>query len=162
VIAAWLAAYALTGAFVGFLAGLLGIGGGMTLVPILAAMFAAQQFAPGPHGAPRPRHRHGLGDVHLDRERARAPPARRRRLGAGAPARPADGRRHAALDRALGWVPQRVLALSFAVIVFAGATQILLGKKPAPAAPCPARRRWWRSAWRSASSAAWCRPAARS
>ena len=43
---AWLLAYFATGAFVGFLAGLLGIGGGMTLVPILAAMFAAQQFAP--------------------------------------------------------------------------------------------------------------------
>ena len=47
VIAAWILAYFATGAFVGFLAGLLGIGGGMTLVPVLAAMFAAQQFAPG-------------------------------------------------------------------------------------------------------------------
>ena len=39
-------AYFATGAFVGFLAGLLGIGGGMTLVPVLAAMFAAQHLAP--------------------------------------------------------------------------------------------------------------------
>ena len=39
-------AYVVTGAFVGFLAGLLGIGGGMTLVPVLAAMFSAQHFAP--------------------------------------------------------------------------------------------------------------------
>ena len=38
----WLLTYALTGALVGFLAGLLGIGGGMTLVPILAALFSAQ------------------------------------------------------------------------------------------------------------------------
>lgn len=38
----WLATYVLTGALVGFLAGLLGIGGGMTLVPILAALFTAQ------------------------------------------------------------------------------------------------------------------------
>jgi hypothetical protein len=46
VILTWMLAYVVTGAFVGFLAGLLGIGGGMTLVPVLAAMFAAQQFAP--------------------------------------------------------------------------------------------------------------------
>ena len=43
---AWIPAYFAAGAFVGFLAGLLGIGGGMTLVPVLAAMFAAQHFAP--------------------------------------------------------------------------------------------------------------------
>src|SRR5947208_11049174 len=42
----WLMAYLSTGAFVGFLAGLLGIGGGMTLVPILATLFAAQGLAP--------------------------------------------------------------------------------------------------------------------
>ena len=42
----WLMAYSSTGAFVGFLAGLLGIGGGMTLVPILATLFAAQGLAP--------------------------------------------------------------------------------------------------------------------
>ena len=42
----WIAAYLVTGALVGWLAGLLGIGGGMTLVPILSAMFTAQQFAP--------------------------------------------------------------------------------------------------------------------
>ena len=43
---AWMFAYFATGAFVGFLAGLLGIGGGMTLVPVLAAMFTAQQLTP--------------------------------------------------------------------------------------------------------------------
>jgi uncharacterized membrane protein YfcA len=45
-IVAWMLAYVAAGAFVGFLAGLLGTGGGMTLVPVLAAMFAAQRFAP--------------------------------------------------------------------------------------------------------------------
>lgn len=34
------------GAFVGFLAGLLGIGGGLTMVPVLTALFAWQGFAP--------------------------------------------------------------------------------------------------------------------
>ena len=41
----WLIAYALTGAVVGFLAGLLGIGGGMTLVPVFSAMFQAQSLS---------------------------------------------------------------------------------------------------------------------
>ena len=42
----WFAIYVAAGALVGVLAGLLGIGGGMTLVPVLAALFTAQQFAP--------------------------------------------------------------------------------------------------------------------
>ena len=43
----WIAAYLLSGALVGLLAGLLGLGGGMTLVPILSALFSAQSLAPG-------------------------------------------------------------------------------------------------------------------
>ena len=31
---------------------------------------------------------------------------------------------------ASGWIPQRTLALAFAAIVYAGATQIFLGTKP--------------------------------
>jgi uncharacterized membrane protein YfcA len=38
---------------------------------------------------------------------------------------------------ASGWISQRALALAFAVIVFAGATQILLGKKPAAGRTLP-------------------------
>lgn len=41
-----LVVFALLGAFVGFLAGLLGIGGGMTIVPVLVAMFSREGFAP--------------------------------------------------------------------------------------------------------------------
>jgi uncharacterized protein len=40
----WLVAYLALGAFVGFLAGLLGIGGGMILVPFLVLLFQAQGF----------------------------------------------------------------------------------------------------------------------
>jgi uncharacterized membrane protein YfcA len=36
-----------------------------------------------------------------------------------------------------GWVAQRTLALAFAAIVYAGATQILLGRKPAPGRRLP-------------------------
>ncbi|PKO35314.1 MAG: hypothetical protein CVU34_03130 [Betaproteobacteria bacterium HGW-Betaproteobacteria-7] len=40
----WLAAYLILGAFVGFFAGLLGVGGGGIMVPVLTTMFAAQGF----------------------------------------------------------------------------------------------------------------------
>jgi uncharacterized membrane protein YfcA len=38
---------------------------------------------------------------------------------------------------AAGWISQRTLALAFAVIVFAGATQILVGRKPKAAREMP-------------------------
>ena len=41
----WWFAYLLIGALVGFLAGLLGIGGGMVIVPLLVFVFAAKGFA---------------------------------------------------------------------------------------------------------------------
>jgi uncharacterized membrane protein YfcA len=40
---------------------------------------------------------------------------------------------------ASGWIAQRVLALSFAVIVYGGALQLLLGRKPKAARPLPGR-----------------------
>ena len=127
----WIAAYAATGAVVGLLAGLLGIGGGMTLVPILAAMFGAQQLAPDftvhlalgtgmasvmftSSASVREHHRHKAVDWRI--VRAMAPGTIIGTL---------------ASTLASGWIPQRALALAFAVIVFAGATQILLGRKPA-------------------------------
>jgi uncharacterized membrane protein YfcA len=134
---AWLIAYFATGAFVGFLAGLLGIGGGMTLVPVLAAMFSAQQFAPEhtvhlalgtgmasvmftSSASVRAHHRLGGVDWTLVR-----------RLG---PVMVAGTLLATALS---GWVPQRALALAFAAIVYAGATQILLGRKPSAARALP-------------------------
>ncbi len=126
----WLGAYAAAGAVVGFLAGLLGIGGGMTLVPVLAALFAAQQFAPD-------------HTVHLALATAMAS------IVFTSSASVREHHRHGAVDWALvrllvpgmvagallstlvsGWVPQRLLALSFAAIVYAGATQMMLGRKP--------------------------------
>ncbi|MEO6362369.1 MAG: sulfite exporter TauE/SafE family protein [Caldimonas sp.] len=134
---AWMLAYFATGAFVGFLAGLLGIGGGMTLVPVLAAMFTAQHFAPGhtvhlalgtgmasivftSSASVRTHHRFGAVDWSLVR-----------RLG---PAMVAGTLLSTALS---GWVPQRALALAFVVVVYAGATQILLGRKPAAGRTLP-------------------------
>ncbi|TWO64890.1 sulfite exporter TauE/SafE family protein [Caenimonas sedimenti] len=133
----WIPLYFAVGASVGFLAGLLGIGGGMTLVPLLAWMFTAQQFAPD-HvvhlalgtgmasimftSSASVRTHHRLGGVDW---------ALVRRLS------PAMVLGTLVATMASAWVPQRVLALAFGVIVFAGATQILLGRKPSAARGVP-------------------------
>lgn len=133
----WLATYAACGAVVGFLAGLLGIGGGMTLVPILAALFVAQSMTPD-------------HTVHLALGTAMAS------IVFTSTASVREHHRHEAVDWdvvkrmvpgmlfgaliatvASGWIPQRTLALAFAVIVYAGATQIFLGTKPGAHASMP-------------------------
>ncbi|MFJ7567262.1 sulfite exporter TauE/SafE family protein [Herminiimonas sp. NPDC097707] len=134
----WFLAYVMAGAFVGVLAGLLGIGGGMTLVPIIAAMFAAQHFAPD-------------HVVHMALATCMASIV----FTSGASVREHlkfDGVDFNIVKRMTpgmvigsllatsvsAWIPQRHLALSFAVIVFFGATQIMLNKKPKAARPLPA------------------------
>ena len=126
---AWMALYVLTGALVGFLGGLLGIGGGMMLVPILAALFTAQALTPD-------------HTVHLALATAMASAV----VTAGASAR--EHHRHGAVDwrvvkrmapgmmtgsllatLASGAISQRTLAIAFALIVYAAATQMLFGKK---------------------------------
>ena len=126
----WIATYVLTGALVGFLAGLLGIGGGMTLVPILAALFTAQSLSTD-------------HNVHLALATAMASAA----FTSSASVR--EHHKHGAVDWtvvkrmvpgmmtgsllstfASGWISQRTLALAFSTIVFFAATQMLLGRKP--------------------------------
>ena len=133
----WLASYATAGALVGFLAGMLGIGGGMTLVPVLATLFVAQHLTPD-------------HTVHLALGTAMAS------IVFTSTASVREHHRHAAVDWpivkrivpgmllgaliatvASGWIPQRALALAFAVIVYAGATQILIGRKPSTHARMP-------------------------
>lgn len=126
----WFGAYVLAGAFVGVLAGLLGIGGGMTLVPVMAALFAAQHFAPD-------------HVVHMALATCMASIV----FTSGSSVREHlkfDGVDFNIVKRmtpglVLGsllatsvsaWIPQRHLALSFSVIVFFGATQIMFNKKP--------------------------------
>jgi uncharacterized protein len=133
----WWIAYIAAGAGVGFLAGLLGIGGGMTLVPILAALFSAQHLAPDyvVHMAlatgmasivftsvASVREHWKLGGVDLHIVKAMAP-------GAVFGSLLATG--------ASAWIPQRQLALSFSIIVFLGATQMLLNRKPKAARTLP-------------------------
>ena len=133
----WLASYAIAGALVGFLAGMLGLGGGMTLVPILSALFLAQHLTPDhtvhlalgtamasivftSTASVREHHRHQAVDWTMVR-------------------RMVPGMLFGALlaTVASGWIAQRTLALAFAVIVYAGATQIFLGTKPSAHATIP-------------------------
>ena len=133
----WFALYMATGALVGFLAGLLGIGGGMTMIPILAALFSAQHFAPD-------------HVVHLSLATAMASVmftssssvAEHTKLGSEdftIVRRMVPGMVAGTLlsTVAAGSISQRHLALAFAVIVFGGATQILLNKKPQPGRTLP-------------------------
>jgi uncharacterized protein len=140
---AFIALYLLAGACIGFLAGLLGIGGGMMLVPILSAIFTAQQFAPD-------------HIVHLA-------------LGTGMASviftSSSSVRAHnakGAVDWAIvkrmvwpmilgtlgssfasGWIDQKTLAIGFVAIVYGGAYQIYTGKKPAPGRAMPGHFWLW-------------------
>ena len=135
----WLLAFAVAGAAVGLLAGLLGIGGGMTLVPILAALFDAEGLS-ADHG------------VHLALGTAMASAV----LTASASVRAhhlrgaVDWRVAAHLAPGMvcgsmlssvssGWVDQRHLALAFALIVYGGATQMLLGRRTDRVVALPGR-----------------------
>ena len=133
----WLATYVFTGALVGFLAGLLGIGGGMTLVPILAALFTAQALTAD-------------YNVHLALATAMASAAFTSSVSVR------EHHKHGAVDWSVvkrmvpgmmtgsllstfasGWLTQRTLAMAFGLIVYVAATQMLLGKKPAAARALP-------------------------
>lgn len=133
----WFAAYLAAGACVGFMAGLLGVGGGMMLVPMLAVLFSAQQFSPD-------------HVVHLSLATAMASiiftsaasVREHWKLGSvdfAIVARMAPGMVTGTLIStiAAGWIAQRHLALAFSVILIGGATQILLNRKPVPGRSLP-------------------------
>jgi uncharacterized membrane protein YfcA len=133
----WFFAYVLAGGLVGILAGLLGIGGGMTLVPVVAALFAAQHFAPD-HVVHMALATCMASIVftsgssvreHLKFDGVDFNIVKRMTPGMMVGSLLASG--------ASAWISQRHLALSFSVIVFIGATQIMLNKKPKPARPLP-------------------------
>ncbi len=133
----WLLAYAAAGAVVGVLSGLLGIGGGMTLVPVLAALYGAQALAPGHEvhlalgtamasavvtvaASVRAHHVRGAVDWRIAMQLA-----------------PGMVLGSMLSSFASGWIPQRHLALAFALIVYGGATQMLLGRRTAAAVSLP-------------------------
>jgi uncharacterized membrane protein YfcA len=123
-------AYLGIGALVGFAAGLLGIGGGVVMVPLLVLVFAAQGL-PSEHvlhlalgtalaamvftsiASMRAHHAHGAVDWRI--ARAMSPGMLVGSFGAALVA---------------GLIPTRPLALLFTALVFYAATQILLDLKP--------------------------------
>lgn len=129
---AWFALYLPLGAFAGFIAGLFGVGGGLTIVPLLFMLFAAQGF-PTEHvmhlalgtsmgtilftsiSSMRAHHRHGA--VRWEIVRAMAPGLVLGTLG---------GATFASL------VPTRPLAAAFSVIVYYASAQMMLDFKPKP------------------------------
>ena len=133
----WWLVYLAIGAAVGFLAGLLGIGGGAIMVPLLAWAYAAQgmpaervmHLALGTSMATifftsassmRAHHRHGAVDWTI--VRAIAPGILAGAFGAAMVA---------------GALPTRPLAMIFTVLVYGAATQIFFDLKPGVARALP-------------------------
>ncbi|HEY4370565.1 MAG TPA: sulfite exporter TauE/SafE family protein [Burkholderiales bacterium] len=135
----WLLAYAVGGLTAGFLAGLLGVGGGMTIVPIISAVLTAQKVAPDhvihialatamcsiafTSSATAFQH-HKRGSVDWVMFRRLSPPMVAGTLLATA---------------CSSLIPQRLLAVAFALIVVVAGVQILVGKKPGPGKAPPGR-----------------------
>jgi uncharacterized membrane protein YfcA len=134
----WWWAYLAIGLTVGFLAGLLGIGGGMIMVPMLVFVFSAKGFPAGHMmhlslatsmativftslSSVRAHHRHQAVDWAV--ARAMAPG-----IVAGA----------LAATLAAGFVPTRPLAIFFTGFMFYAATQMLFEVKPKPSRRLPA------------------------
>ena len=132
----WLA-YLGTGALVGFAAGLLGIGGGVVMVPLLVLIFNAQGFPPEHvlHVAigtallamvltsiSSMRAHHARAAVDWKVARAMSP-----------------GMLAGSFVAALiaGWIPTRPLAVLFTALVFYAATQILVDLKPSATRELP-------------------------
>ena len=131
------AAYLGIGALVGFAAGLLGIGGGVVMVPLLVLVFRAHEMPPE-HvlhialgtalaammftsvSSMRAHHAHGAVDWKI--ARAMAP-----------------GMLFGSFVAAIvaGWIPTRPLALLFTAFVFYAATSILLDIKPSSTRALP-------------------------
>jgi len=135
----WWAAYLAIGVAVGFLAGLLGIGGGMVMVPMLVFVFTAKGFPPEHMmhlslatalatigftsiSSVRAHHRHGGVDWAV--ARAMAP-----------------GIVAGALATALvaGFIPTRPLAVVFTGFMFYAAAQMFVEIKPRAARQLPGR-----------------------
>ncbi len=133
----WWWAYLALGAFVGFFAGLLGIGGGAAMVPVLAFIFAAKEFAPA-HvvhlalgtamativftsvSSVRTHHQHDAVNWSIVR-----------RMTAGIVIGTFGG---ALLAGALNL---RLLTMIFTALIYFLSAQMLFGRKPAPGAQLP-------------------------
>ena len=131
-VTSWWLVYPLLGVFAGFVAGLFGVGGGLTLVPFMLMLFAAQGFDTGnlmhlslgtsmatiavtSISSMRAHHLHAA--VRWDIVRNLAPGLLLGTLGGSLVA---------------GLVPTRPLAISFTAIVYFASLQMILDFKPQP------------------------------
>ncbi len=128
----WWLVYPLLGIFAGFVAGLFGVGGGLTIVPLLLMLFTAQSF-PLEHSMhlalgtsmativftsiSSMRAHHGHGAVRWDIVKSFAPGLVIGTLGGSFIA---------------AWVPTRPLAMMFTAIVYYASIQMMLDFKPKP------------------------------
>lgn len=135
----WALAYLGLGAFTGFFAGLLGVGGGAVMVPVLAVMFAAQNF-PEAHtmhlalgtsmatiiftslSSLRAHHQHGA--VLWPVVRAFAPGIVVGTL---------------LMAQVAAWLPTRALAIFFTAFMSYVALQLILNVKPKPSRQLPGK-----------------------
>lgn len=126
----WWWAYLALGAFVGFFSGLLGIGGGSALVPVLALIFAAKGFAPG-HivhltlGT-------GIATIIFTSASSVRSHHLRRSVNWSAMLKMMPGVVAGTFGGALaaGWLDARLLTVAFTLLVYVLATQMLLDARP--------------------------------
>lgn len=135
----WYAAYLALGAFVGFFAGLFGIGGGLVLVPVLSWLFEAQHLG-------------GAQNLHLALGTSMAA------ILYGAVVSAYAHRSHGAVNMPIvhsmapglfggallgalfaGHVPKHFLAIFFALFVYLVAVQMLTGSRPRATRVLPGR-----------------------
>lgn len=128
----WWLAYPVLGVFAGFVAGLFGVGGGLTIVPLLFMLYTAQAF-PVEHSmhlalgtsmativltsVSSMRAHHGHGAVRWDIVKSFAPGLVVGTLGGSFFAT---------------WIPTRPLAMVFTAIVYYASLQMILDFKPKP------------------------------
>ncbi len=134
-----LLAYLLLGLAAGFMAGLLGVGGGLVMVPALTWLFALQGFTPAYNihlalgtslavivltsvASLRAHHAHGAVRWAIVR-----------RITPGIVLGTLAG------SIAAAWLPDRGLRIFFTVFLFYAATQLLFGLRPAPHRDLPGR-----------------------
>ena len=133
----WWVGYLAVGAFVGFFAGLLGIGGGAVIVPMLVLLFELQ-------GVPREHLLHlavgtsmstilftSIASVRAHAKRGAVSWTVAKRMTPGIFLGGIVG------AAAAGMVPTHVLAVAFTVIIYAAGTSILLDRQPKPSRTLP-------------------------
>jgi uncharacterized membrane protein YfcA len=139
----WWWAYLALGAFVGFFSGLLGIGGGSAMVPVLALIYAAKGFPPGlvVHLALGT----GIATILFTAASSVRSHQQRRAVNWPAMLRMMPGVVAGTFGGALaaGYLDARLLAAAFTLLIYFLATQMLLDRGPAPGAALPRRATMW-------------------